>query len=704
MRNVWARWCWCLVVIGAVACGKVTGEAPDAGPGTPPPDAAPPPLPTVFQLELVAGDIGGAGNVDGTGASARFNTPTSVAVDSSGNVFVADENNSLLRKVSRTGEVTTVAGAAGVFGTADGSGAVARFDFPTGVAVDGAGSVYVIDTNNSTVRKVTSDGTVSTLAGDPLLSGGGDGTGIGAQFRFPTGGAVDLNGNVFVADRGNDTVRKITAAGVVTTIAGSPQVTGTTDATGAAARFNGPTGVAVDATGNVFVADQNNHTIRKIAPGGAVITLAGGAGLSGTTDATGTAARFNGPASVAVDVNVFVADQNNHTIRKIAPGGAVTTIAGAAGKPGTDDGIGTAARFTNPSGVAVAASGTLFIADQRNAVIRKMTPDGAVTTVAGAPILAGSVDGTGAAARFNRPIGVATDAAGNTYVADSANAVIRKITSTGVTTTIAGTVGVEGGADGVGAAAQFTGPSGIAVDSTGNLYVAEIENNTIRKITSTGTVTTLAGVAGKTGATDGAGNTARFCSPSAVVVDSTGNLFVTDQANHTIRKITSEGVVSTVAGTAGQRGTTDGNGAAARFDSPSALTVDGAGNLYVTDANNYTIRKITPTGDVTTLAGTAGVLGNADGTGAAARFSSLSAIAIDATGNLYAADIAASTVRKITPTGEVTTVVGVANATGILLGPTPRLAHPSGIAAFGGDLMISDTNAILVLHRAPIGD
>jgi hypothetical protein len=691
-------------VIGAVACGKVTGEAPDAGPGTPPPDAAPPPLPTVFQLELVAGDIGGAGNVDGTGASARFNTPTSVAVDSSGNVFVADENNSLLRKVSRTGEVTTVAGAAGVFGTADGSGAVARFDFPTGVAVDGAGSVYVIDTNNSTVRKVTSDGTVSTLAGDPLLSGGGDGTGIGAQFRFPTGGAVDLNGNVFVADRGNDTVRKITAAGVVTTIAGSPQVTGTTDATGAAARFNGPTGVAVDATGNVFVADQNNHTIRKIAPGGAVITLAGGAGLSGTTDATGTAARFNGPASVAVDVNVFVADQNNHTIRKIAPGGAVTTIAGAAGKPGTDDGIGTAARFTNPSGVAVAASGTLFIADQRNAVIRKMTPDGAVTTVAGAPILAGSVDGTGAAARFNRPIGVATDAAGNTYVADSANAVIRKITSTGVTTTIAGTVGVEGGADGVGAAAQFTGPSGIAVDSTGNLYVAEIENNTIRKITSTGTVTTLAGVAGKTGATDGAGNTARFCSPSAVVVDSTGNLFVTDQANHTIRKITSEGVVSTVAGTAGQRGTTDGNGAAARFDSPSALTVDGAGNLYVTDANNYTIRKITPTGDVTTLAGTAGVLGNADGTGAAARFSSLSAIAIDATGNLYAADIAASTVRKITPTGEVTTVVGVANATGILLGPTPRLAHPSGIAAFGGDLMISDTNAILVLHRAPIGD
>ena len=321
------------------------------------------------------------------------------------------------------------------------------------------------------------------------------------------------------------------------TLAGTAGSPGSTDATGSAARFIYPTGVCVDTAGNLYVADRTNHTIRKVTSAGVVTTLAGSAGSNGSTNGTGTSARFYSPFGVTVDLagNVFVADWNNHTIRKVTSAGVVTTLAGTAGSTGSTDGTGSAARFSNPFGVAVDTAGNVFVGDSANHCIRKVTSVGVVTTLAGTAGSLGSTDGTGAAARFYYPNGVAVDTDGNVFVADSENYTIRKVTSAGVVTTLAGTAGIPGSTNGTGSAARFSSSYGVTVDSEGNVFVADRGNHTIRKVTSAGVVSTEAGLAGNFGSNNGLGSSARFRFPADVAVDSGGNVFVADQYNHTIR-------------------------------------------------------------------------------------------------------------------------------------------------------------------------
>jgi len=322
---------------------------------------------------------------------------------------------------------TTFAGLAGTPGSVDGTGNVARFDQPFGVAVDGAANVFVGDTANHTIRKITSAGDVSTLAGQAGSPGSADGQGALARFTFPEGVAVDLSGNVYVADSGNHTIRKIDSSGLVSTLAGLAGNPGSTDGMGSAARFDEPSDVAVDEFGNVFVGDSFNNTIRMITPAGVVSTIAGLAGQPGSADGTASAARFNFPAGVAVDLkaNIYVADNGNHTIRQIAPGGIVSTLAGLAGNKGSADGTGNAARFNSPFAVAVDNPGNVYVADSSNHTIRKVTPAGAVSTLAGLADTSGSSDGAGSAARFDLPEGLAVDRLGNLLVADTLNDTIR---------------------------------------------------------------------------------------------------------------------------------------------------------------------------------------------------------------------------------------------------------------------------------------
>jgi len=483
--------------------------------------------------------------------------------------------------VTPAGVVSTLAGSAGVSGSADGTGAAARFNLPTGVAMDGSGNVDVADTFNNTVRKVTPAGVVSTLAGRAGSSGSADGTGAAARFSYPARVAVDGAGNVYVADAGNDTIRKISPAAVVSTLAGTAGASGSADGTGAAARFNFPTGVAVDGSGNVYVADSNNSTIRKVTPAAVVSTLAGTASASGSADGTGAAARFDDPHGVAVDGsgNVYVADNFNNTIRKVSPAGVVTTLAGTAGASGSADGAGAAARFNWPEGVAVDGSGTVYVADEGNNAIRKVTPAGVVSTLAGGGYC-GSADGTGAAARFCGPFGVAVDRSGNVYVADSFNNSIRKVTPAGVVSTLAGN-GFPGTADGSGPAAQFSSPYGVAVDGSGNVYVADTDNNTIRKVTPAGVVSTLAGTAGAAGFADGTGAAAQFDYPWGVAVDGSGDVYVADYSNNTIRKISPAGVVSTPVGVPGFSGNSPGP-LPASLVWPVGVAVDSTNDLFIT--------------------------------------------------------------------------------------------------------------------------
>jgi sugar lactone lactonase YvrE len=263
-----------------------------------------------------------------------------------------------------------------------------------------------------------------------------------------------------------------------------------------------------------------------------------------------------------------------------------THFAGAFGGPGYSDGTGSVARFWHPSSVAVDSSGNVYVADAGNETIRKITPGGVVSTLAGLAGNSGSNDGSGSAARFWHPSSVAVDSSGNVYVADTDNSTIRKITPGGVVSTLAGLAGSTGSADGAGSAARFYYPYGVAVDSLGNLYVADSWNSTIRKITSGGVVSTLAGQAGSLGSDDGTGSDARFSDPSGLAVDSSGNVYVDDTLNNTIRKITPGGVVSTLAGLAASSGNDDGTGSAARFYYPTGIAVDSSGDVYVADSNN----------------------------------------------------------------------------------------------------------------------
>lgn len=313
---------------------------------------------------------------------------------------------------------------------------------------------------------------VTTLAGSD--AGFADGTGTSAKFYFPVGIICDAQGNVYVGDASNDRIRKITPAGLVTTFAGSTQ--GNVDGTGTAAKFNTPVGVCTDAQGNFYVGDIGNYMIRKITPGALVSMVAGG--TEGSGNGQGIAAQFKYPVGVCTDLqgNIYVADNKNHSIRKITPTGLVTTFAG--GTAGTADGNGTAAQFDEPYGICSDAQGNIYVADNVNHRIRKITPAGVVSTIAGST--AGMQNGNAATAKFNQPDGICVDAQGNIYVSDYYNHCIRMITPAGVVSTLAG--GIPGYQDGNASEARFDRPGSICLDTQGNLYVADRYNHRIRKI------------------------------------------------------------------------------------------------------------------------------------------------------------------------------------------------------------------------------
>lgn len=643
------------------------------------------------RVGVLAGNVDGVGNVDGQGSAARFNRPQGVAVDTLGNVYVADSNNLLVRKITSTGLVTTLAGAAGQSGATDGFGSAARFSSLNAVAVDAQGFIYVAD--RSAVKKITPEGLVTSFAGVPMDGGDADGPGTSARFQTLSALAADSAGSVYVADIAAHTIRKISAAGVVSILAGNSGQAGSTDGQGINAKFNRPTGVAVDASGIVYVADQSNFTIRKITPGGLVSTLAGVAGQSGNTDGQGSAALFTGPGGITVTPagDIYVSEFQG--LRKITPSGLVTTSP--------------ASGFNLPEGIASDAAGNIYVADNLNYAIRKVSPAGAVSTLAGLIGISGYQDGPGLSSLFYDPWGLAIDASNNVYVADSGNANIRKITPAGVVSTYAGS-GIGGIADGAANQAQFSKPQSVALDPSGNLFVADTANNTIRKVTPSGVVSTFAGSPRNPGSTDGMGSAARFYGPQSVLTDASGNVYVADTGNATIRKITPTGVVTTLVGQVGVYGGTDGPASVALFGQPNGLAMDKDGNLLVTDYWLASIRKVTPGGVVSTLAGTSWLASYADGPAQAAGFNHVMGLAVDSEGNAYVADGDNSSIRKLQADGFVGTLVGDANCGinragsmrdggDLPLGPTyGAFANPRGIAVGkDGALYVSTSNGVM---------
>ena len=470
----------------------------------------------------------------------------------------------------------------------------------------------------------------------------------------------------------------VPAVGEMTLLAGT--VGGVGSADGAAGRFNQPTGLATDTSGNVYVADTSNHTIRKITASG-VITLAGKAGVAGYADGVGAAALFSSPLGVAVDLagNVYVADAANRAIRKITPAGLVTTVAGTAGVPGNVDGTGAAARFSELKAITVDTNGTLFVAEYNQ--IRKITPAGFVTTLA-----------TG----FESLISLAVDRAGNVYAVDSGASLIKKITPSGAVTAFAGTItppnsiSQSGFADGGLGVAKFGRPAGITAHSDGTLYV--LDNSRIRKVTLDGVVNSL-----PVNKSDGT----RFIFPEtisaglAIAID--GNIFVAAPTENVIRKVTPNLSVVDIAGSPVVSGNADGTGAAARFSGIGALTLDANSNIIAMDASNNALRKVTPAGVVTTRASNVHPSTDLIRQGAGPEF--LRGLAVDSAGAVLLADTAFHVIRRIGLDGVTTIVAGTTWPDGVrsngFVGTITGASKPVGVAVdSAGALFVPDGEII----------
>lgn len=665
-----------------------------------------------FAASHLVGSLGGPGSADGAGTAARLGPTGAVYLWSDGtNLYIADPGSKTIRKMSiATGILTTLAGQAGSVGSwLDGTGAGARFTTPLGVWGDGT-YLYVTDTWG--IRKVAiATGTVTSLAGLAGFPGSADGTGSAARFSNPTGIWGDGT-NLYVTEGAVHTVRKIViSTGEVTTFAGAASVIGSTDAVGTSARFNNPLGIWGDGT-YLYVSDAGN-TIRRITIATReVTTIAGTSGTPGTADGIGTLAQFRAPSGIWGDgTKLYITDLGNDTIRVLVLAtGAVSTLAGVPGPRGAVDGTGPAAQFFAPAGIW-GVGGNLYVTDQGNRTLRKVVIATAeVTTAAGLPAARGSSDGTGSSAKFRVPTDVWSDGT-NMYVSDTGNHTIRKIViATGVVTTLAGQPGTAGSSDGTGSAAQFSSPERIWGDGS-NLFVVDRANHTIRKIViATGAVTTLAGAPGLTGFADGIGSAARFNTPKGIWSDG-ANLYVTDAGNHTIRKIQiTTGAVTTFAGSPGLMGSSDGIGSAARFNDPRGIWGDAA-LLYVVDAGNRTIRRVLLANAATsTMAGTPGISGYADGIGASAQFNVPDGIWGDGP-NVYVADSSNHLVRKIvTSTNTVTTLAGSLRIPATAGRPgsedgidnTVGFVNPRGLWSDGSDLYVVDSGNSAIRKLSPI--
>jgi streptogramin lyase len=568
-------------------------------------------------IQTVAG--GGPNNLPAL--EANLANPRATAVDSSGNTYIAAQGQNRVFKVDPSGTLTVVAGNGAPGYSGDGGPATsATLNSPYGLAVDSSGNIFIADTGNQRIREVDhSTGNITTVAGNGAAGYGGDGgPATSTSLNSPNGVAVDSFGNVFIADTGNQRIREVNASTHnISTVAGNGSASYNGDGILAtSASLYVPEGVAVDGSGNIYIADTYNNRIRKVNASTHIISTVAGTGTYGYNGdgILATSATLSHPFGVAVDGsgNIYIADTYSYRIRKVDTSETITTVAGDGAYGYSGDGAtATSASLSNPYGVAADGSGNLYIADTYNQRIREVdaiTHD--ITTVAGNGSSGSSGDGgTATNASLSYPRSVAVDGSGNIYIADTSNQRIREVVhSTGNITTVAGngTYGYSGDG-GPAASAKLANPYGVAVDGSGNIYIADTDNNRIRKVdATTHDITTVAG--NGTGGFSGDGGpatSATLTSPYGVAVDSSGNIFIADTFAHRIREVDrSTGNITTVAGDGTYAFSGDGGPAtSAGLANPYGVAVNGAGNVYIADTSNQRIREVTVTVAVPILSG-----------------------------------------------------------------------------------------------------
>ncbi|HAS46583.1 MAG TPA: hypothetical protein DCS93_39235 [Microscillaceae bacterium] len=631
-----------------------------------------------YQISLIAGL-----NPEGINANlAPLNDPSDMVFDTQGNLYIADGTNYMIRKVDVNGKITTIAGTGSNTHSGDGGLAInAGMNSPSCIAVDVSGDVYF--GTGSRIRKITvATGIITTIAGGGAGGFSGDG-GLAstAQLNSPNALIFDKTGNLYIADRNNHRIRKIDiTTGNISTIAGAGGGTFSGDGgLATAAQLFGPSDITFDAAGNLYIADSRNRRIRKVDATTSIITTIAGTGAFGFSGDGGlaTAAQLADPGSIAIDVagNIYIGDGENFRIRKIEAGtGNISTIAGNGNDNSSgDDGLATAAELSVRR-LIMDANNNIVLIDKRGQRIRKITiTTGVISHLVGQAdsyggFIASSFSGDGGvatSAAFNSPHSIAQDASGNFYITDNGNNRVRKIDAiTGNVSTIAG-IGTRGfsGDGSLATAAQLDNPTGIVVDASGNIYISDQRNHRIRKVDAiTGNISTIAGtgVAGFSG--DGAAATsAQLNSPVGLAIDGSGNIYIADQSNHRIRKIdVGTGNISTITGTGVAGFSGDGAVAtSAQVNSPAGLTIDGSGNIYIADQNNNRVRKIDAgTGNISTVAGFGFPGSSGDGGLATSAFMFAPAsVALDASSNLYILEKNGGRIRKVNATTQVISTI-----------------------------------------------
>ena len=664
--------------------------------------------------------IAGGGSDDGRPAREAAISPYDVAIDSAGNVFIADYFNFRIRRVTPGGTILTAVGnGSEARGRDDIPVAGASLGSPTSVVITAAGDLYFADPGYQRIRKVTAaTGIIRVVAGggEPGFSGD-NGPATAARLNDPEGIAVDGSGNLFIADTNNHRIRKVDPAGVITTIAG----TGTAGYAGdnglaTAALLSSPRGIAVASNGDVLIADSGNHAVRRIRSG--TITTVAGTGSSGLSGDNGpaSAARLNAPRSVAVDANgiLYVADTGNDRVRRIDANNNITTFAGGGSGFG-EGGTATAATLNSPRGVTVDRTGNVFIADTENSAVRRVNvADSTIHTVAGnrqQSFYGGGDGGPAAAASFKNPQFLAVDSAGNLYIAERNGWRVRKVfRSTGTITTVAGTGDAGYRGDGGPATQASIRAAGVAIDALGNLYISDYSNHVIRRVSATSQIITTfagSGTAGSSG-DGGVATAARLNEPHGMAVDPSGTfLYVSDSGNHKIRRIDlSSMIINTVAGngTAGFSGDSGPATQATLNLNRSGIGFDPAGDLYIADSFNHRIRKVTmSSGTITTVAGSGtgpdGSLqfGGDGGPALQAKLARPRDVFVDESSNLYIVDAHNSRLRKVDlGSGIITTIAGTGQYDFLGDGgpaTQARLAFPwAGAVDSSGNIYISDTD------------
>ncbi|MGB9285136.1 MAG: hypothetical protein WCB59_14085, partial [Candidatus Sulfotelmatobacter sp.] len=668
---------------------------------------------TANNLTVVAGNgtRGYAGD-GGAATSAELNGPEGLFVDASGNLFIADTQNSVIREVTASnGNIITVAGT-GVAGfSGDGGLATsAQLYDPYGVFVDSAENIFIADTDNCLIREVSS-GNISTVAGNPLASptpcgyAGDGGPATSAQLDEPFGVFVDGSGNIYIADTENSLIRVVNSgtqpvtiaqitipAGDIQTIAGISYDAGE----GASCMFTGdagpatsaylcqPDGVFVDGSKNIFIADTANFAIREVGTSGNISTVAGTLGTAGYSGDKGpaTSAELNYPSNVVVDASgdIFIADTDNFVIREVTAGTIQTISGNNTLAYSGDGGLALNAELNSPSAVAADISGDIFIADSENSAIREVVATSAdIETVAGthttcAPSTAACGDGGAAtSAQLNNPQGVFLDASGNIFIADTADNRIRVVNTSAATITVAGiaipslaiaTVAGNGtsgyvGDNGAATSAELSNPYSVFVDSAESIFIADTGNNVIREVSSSGTITTVVGngtectPASATCGDGGAATSAQLSSPGSVFLDAAEDIFIADTFDNRIREVTaSTNAINTVAGTGVRGYSGDGSVAtSALLDTPYGVFVDAAGDIFIADTDNFVISEVfASTGNIQTVAGnnTQGFSGDG-GQSTLAELDSPTGLSGNAAGNLFVADTDNARIRLLVP-------------------------------------------------------